>query len=44
MELIENLSDWRSRFGRWRGGEDLKGYPFVENRRSPFTALRRAHP
>ena len=46
MELIENLTDWRARFGRWRGknANDLKGYPFVENRRSPFTALRRAYP
>lgn len=48
MELIENLDDWRKRFKGWRGGgkggENLSGYPFVENRRSPFTPLRRAHP
>lgn len=46
MEIIENLNDWRSRYSRWRGGrgDDLSGYPFVENRRSPFTSLRRSHP
>lgn len=44
MELIENLNDWRGRFGRWRGGDDLKDYPFVKNKRSPFTAIRRALP
>lgn len=46
MEIIENLNDWQARFGRWRnkGGDDLTGYPFVENRRSPFTPMRRAHP
>ncbi|MDQ4122244.1 MAG: glycine/sarcosine/betaine reductase selenoprotein B family protein [Acidobacteriota bacterium] len=45
MEIIENLSDWRGRYSRWNGrGDDLKGYPFVDNRRSPFTSLRRSHP
>jgi D-proline reductase (dithiol) PrdB len=42
MELIENLNDWRSLFARWNG--DLKTYPYVYNRRSPFTPARRALP
>jgi D-proline reductase (dithiol) PrdB len=47
MEIIENSNDWRGRFSRWRprsGAEDLTGYPFVTNRRSPFTPARRALP
>lgn len=44
MELIENLDDWRERFARWRGGDDLKDYAFVTNKRAPFTPLRRALP
>lgn len=46
MDIIENLDDWRGRFSRWnpRGGEDLTNYPFVQNRRSPFTPMRRALP
>lgn len=44
MDLIENSNDWRSRFARWRGADDLKGYTFVNNKRAPFTPLRRALP
>jgi D-proline reductase (dithiol) PrdB len=46
MELIENLNDWRNRYSRWRGnrGDNLENYPFVENKRSPFTPARRALP
>jgi D-proline reductase (dithiol) PrdB len=46
MEIIENLNGWNSSYSRWRGGrgDDLSRYPFVENRRSPFTSLRRSHP
>ena len=42
MELIENLSDWRGKYARWNG--DLKSYPYVFNKRSPFTPARRALP
>jgi D-proline reductase (dithiol) PrdB len=46
MELIENLNEWRGKYSRWRDRrtDDLGNYPFVENRRSPFTPLRRALP
>jgi D-proline reductase (dithiol) PrdB len=44
MELIENLNAWSSKYARWRGGDDLKDYTFVSNKRSPFTAIRRALP
>jgi D-proline reductase (dithiol) PrdB len=49
MEMIEQLSDWRGKYGGWRGGEaarrgDLAGYPWVFNRRAPFTPARRALP
>jgi hypothetical protein len=46
MEIFENINDWSGRYSRWRGrgGDDLSNYPFVENRRSPFTAVRRALP
>lgn len=43
-ELIENIDSWSARFSRWNFNEDLKGYPFVENRYAPFTPARRALP
>ena len=44
MELIEDLKGFTSRFARWNGNDDLRGYPFVENIHSPFTPVRRALP
>ena len=44
MELIENLSDFVSRFSRWKANDDLVGYPWIENIHSPFTPVRRALP
>jgi D-proline reductase (dithiol) PrdB len=44
MEVIENIAEFSSRFSRWRGNEDLKGYPFVRNLHAPFTPLKRALP
>lgn len=44
MELIEKKTEFESRFSRWNGGDDLKGYPFVENVYAPFTPARRALP
>jgi D-proline reductase (dithiol) PrdB len=49
VEIIERLDDWRERYGRWPGkaagaGDNLEGYPFVENGRAPFVPLRRALP
>lgn len=48
MEILERVDDWRRSYDSWRAGagaqEDLKGYPFVVNRRAPFTPARRALP
>lgn len=46
MEIIEDIDGWRSRFESWRPapGNDLSDYPFVRNRRAPFTPARRALP
>ena len=44
MQLIEKQPEFVSRFSRWSGDENLRGYPFVENTNAPFTPLRRALP
>ena len=44
MDIIEKPGEFSSRFARWRGGENLAGYPFVQNTFAPFTPLRRALP
>lgn len=44
MEVIEKQDAWVQRFSRWNANDDLSGYPFVENVRSPFTPVRRALP
>lgn len=51
MEIIENIADWRKRYADWladRGdasGSDLpESYPFVRNKRAPFSPCRRALP
>jgi D-proline reductase (dithiol) PrdB len=44
MQLIENADEFLKRFPRWNVSEDLRGYPFVENRHAPFTPLKRALP
>lgn len=52
MEIIEQLDDWRKRYAEWQSdrsnastnGDLSDSYPFVKNRRSPFTPARRALP
>jgi D-proline reductase (dithiol) PrdB len=47
VNIIEDIEDWRRRFAGWRpGADDGPGpdYPFVKNRRAPFTPARRALP
>lgn len=44
MKLIENPEAFSSGYSRWNGGDDFRGYPFVENIHSPFTPVRRALP
>src|SRR4051812_37508573 len=42
------MDRWRDRYRSWssRSGanDDLKGYPFIENTRAPFSPARRALP
>ena len=47
MAIIEDIEGWRRRFAGWRpgaGDEPGADYPFVKNRRAPFTPARRALP
>ena len=45
MEIIEDIEGWRRRFAGWKpSGDSLSDYPFVRNRRAPFTPARRALP
>lgn len=47
VEIIEDIDGWRRRFESWRpgtGDELGSDYPFVRNRRAPFTPARRALP
>jgi D-proline reductase (dithiol) PrdB len=47
VEIIDDIDGWRRRFESWRPGADDElgpDYPFVRNRRAPFTPARRALP
>jgi D-proline reductase (dithiol) PrdB len=49
VEIIEHLDGWRQQYSAWKSKhkstpESLDDYPFVENRRAPFTPVRRALP
>jgi D-proline reductase (dithiol) PrdB len=53
METIERINEWRERYGRWQQGRGAANascddvgddYPYVENKRAPFTPARRALP
>lgn len=47
VDIIEDIEGWRRRFAGWTpgaGDEPLSDYPFVKNRRAPFTPARRALP
>ncbi|HKR13698.1 MAG TPA: glycine/sarcosine/betaine reductase selenoprotein B family protein [Pyrinomonadaceae bacterium] len=50
MEIIENIDDWRRTYHGWKQSpgattDDLgDDYPWVRNRRAPFTPARRALP
>lgn len=41
---IEAINNFSGRFKSWKGDENLRGYPFVENTNAPFTPMRRALP
>jgi D-proline reductase (dithiol) PrdB len=44
MDVIEKVEEFERRFANWNANEELRGYPFVENVRAPFTPVRRALP
>jgi D-proline reductase (dithiol) PrdB len=52
LEVIENIGEWRKGYADWRNdrgsaaaSEDVgDSYPFVKNRRAPFSPARRALP
>ena len=50
VEILEGAEEWRDRYARWKLINELRGddvgphYPWVENRRAPFTPARRALP
>lgn len=52
MEIIEQIDEWRKRFRDWQQSHAASGngtdvdrrYPFVKNRRAPFSPARRALP
>ena len=47
MEIIEQIDRWRNQYQSWSskgGGDNLNGYPFIENSRAPFTPARRSLP
>ena len=46
VEIIEDLNDWQRRYDSWEaaGNRGDSDYPFVKNRRAPFTPARRALP
>lgn len=52
MEIIEQIEEWRKRYADWlrehgaaqTNGDVGESYPFVVNKRAPFTPARRALP
>lgn len=49
MDIFDDIEGWRRRYSAWQGEVRSKSdidedYPFVKNRRSPFTPARRALP
>jgi len=53
VDIIERIDEWRESYGRWRQQDNSAseakndtnaGYPFVKNKRAPFTPARRALP
>jgi hypothetical protein len=50
LEIIEQLDEWRRRYDDWTRSNSTVGndvdddYPFVKNRRAPFSPARRALP
>jgi len=49
LDIIEDIDNWRRQYDGWKqsaaaGSENLDDYPWVRNRRAPFTPARRALP
>ncbi len=44
MELAEKIDEFKDRFSRWNGDEELRNYPFIKNKYAPFAPVRRSLP
>jgi D-proline reductase (dithiol) PrdB len=49
LDIIEDIESWQRRYDGWKpagaaGTENLDDYPWIKNRRAPFTPARRALP
>ena len=46
LDIIEDIESWQRRYDGWKQtrSENLDDYPWVRNRRAPFTPARRALP
>lgn len=49
LDIIEDTENWQRRYDSWKqtaaaGSDNLDDYPWVRNRRAPFTPARRALP
>jgi D-proline reductase (dithiol) PrdB len=47
LDIIEDIESWQRRYEGWKpsgAAENLDDYPWVRNRRAPFTPARRALP
>jgi D-proline reductase (dithiol) PrdB len=52
LEIIENIEEWRKRYAYWQKNHNVaadsndvsESYPFVMNKRAPFSPARRALP
>ncbi len=47
LDIIEDTENWQRQYDGWKpsgSAENLDDYPWVRNRRAPFTPARRALP
>jgi D-proline reductase (dithiol) PrdB len=47
LDIIEDIESWQRRYESWKpsgSAENLDDYPWIRNRRAPFTPARRALP
>jgi D-proline reductase (dithiol) PrdB len=44
MQIVEKLTDFTTRFSRWKANDALANYPWIQNTHSHITPVRRALP